>query len=493
MHRFRYLIGTLTLIAAVLGAVWMVRVLRSLDDRPGLPLLVEFRDARGLRAGADVRYRGVTVGTVRSVTIAADGGKAVAALLLDAQGQAQACVNSQFWIVTPRLHGLTGGASGLDTLVRDAYLAFQTPSERGSPLVGASLLAGRERPPASTEPEALEEIEHGDLLMTLLVPENHGLKAGSAVIFRGMQTGDVRAVDLAADGTHVELRLRIARRHRQTVTDRSVFWIARPGVTGALFSGFTVTDAAALLAPYVSYHGEPGKGVLVQDGHRAAAESQRPPVEFAGVPADAVRRAAPLAVTTNDELVLVRVVYAAVERDTFSADDPIHREGTGVLFLDRAGRAIVVTARSLVDGAFTEVDTFGADPEIADEQTKVLLPTGAVLRAGRVWVHGDGKDLAALVLDDVPPNLRGTPAGRLVFTADAPAVAETTLRRVGPDGTTMPAVAGAELTQASTTESLGAALLHSDAVVAIVGRSGGHEEAPAVVPLGLLPVDLRPQ
>ena len=139
MHRIRYLIGSLTLIAALLGAVQIVRILRSLDERPGMPLQLEFRDARGLRAGADVRYRGVTVGTVRSVTIAGDGGKAVASVLLEPAGAAQACVNSSFWIVTPRF-GLTGGATGLDTLVRDSYIAFHTPaatfgiSRRPSPM-----------------------------------------------------------------------------------------------------------------------------------------------------------------------------------------------------------------------------------------------------------------------------------------------------------------------------------------------------------------------
>src|SRR5688572_29245505 len=131
MHRIRYLIGTLTLIAAIAGAVWIVRILQNLDDRPGLPLRIEWRDARGLRAGASVRYRGVTVGTVRSVSIGVDGERAVADVLLDPAGALQACVNSAFWIVTPRFAGLTSGATGLDTLVRDAYVAFQTPAERG--------------------------------------------------------------------------------------------------------------------------------------------------------------------------------------------------------------------------------------------------------------------------------------------------------------------------------------------------------------------------
>ena len=142
MHRLRYLIGTLTLLAAIAGAWWIVRLLRNLDDKPGLLLQIEFREARGLRGGADVRYRGVTVGTVRSVSIATDGSKAVAHVVLQPNGAQHACVNSAFWIVTPRFGGLTDGATGLDTLVRDSYLSFQTPKERGSLLMAGSRLAG---------------------------------------------------------------------------------------------------------------------------------------------------------------------------------------------------------------------------------------------------------------------------------------------------------------------------------------------------------------
>jgi hypothetical protein len=489
MHRLRYLIGSLTLLGAVLGAIWIVRMLRHLDDRPGLPLQVEFREARGLRAGADVRYRGVNVGVVRTVAIAADGSKAVAHLLLDPPGAQHACVNSSFWIVTPRFGGLTDGASGLDTLVRDSYVAFQTPRERGSPLVGGSLLAGKERPAAAGDGEALEEVEHGDLLMTLLVPENHGLRAGSAVIFRGMQTGDVRSVALAASGTHVEVALRIARKHRQTVTDKTSFWVARPYVSGALFTGFTVTDVNSLLTPFVSYYGEPGQGVLVQDGYRAAAEASRPSFEIAPVPRDAMQvpRATPPP-PANEGLVLARITYAAVERDTWSKDDPIQRQGTGVLFLDRSGRTIVVTARSLVDGSYTESDAFGGDPDIDDEQLKVLLGNGTVLRAGRVWVDPTGNDLAALVLEDAPPDMVGTPPAKLVFSGNVDR-ADVMARAAGPDGAALPPIPFA----ASAEQDVhGAAVLAGDRVLGVVGRAGGTG-GPVVVALELLPADLRPQ
>ncbi len=485
MHRVRYLIGSLTLLLAVAGAIWIVRLLHHLDDRPGLPLRVEFREARGLRAGADVRYRGVNVGVVRSIVISPDGSKAVAQLLLDPPGALHACVDSAFWIVTPRFSGLTAGASGLDTLVRDSYVAFLTPPQRGSPLVAGSLIAGRERPPAASEAESLEEIEHGDLLMTLLVPENHGLRAGSAVIFRGMQTGDVRAVALAPSGSHVEVTLRVARRHRHTVTDKTAFWVARPYVSGALFSGFTVTDVSALLTPYVSYYGEPGKGVLVQDGYRAAAEVTRPAFEISPVPAGALRQQPASAKSLPAGVVLVRITYAAVERDTLSADDPIQRQGSGVLFLDRAGRAVVVTARSLVDGAFTEDDGWAGDPEIDDEQIKVLLGDGTVLRAGRVWVDANGADLAALVLEDAPPDLGGTPAAH--FTFDGKAAGGTTLRTAGPDGAVQSQTPPADGAPAPG-EVLGGAVCAGDRVFAIQGRPPSPPAS-----LQLLPDDLRPR
>ena len=485
MHRLRYLVGMLTLALAVAGAIWIVRVLRRLDERPGTTLQVEFLQARGLRAGAAVRYRGVDVGTVRQVSISSDGTKATAQLLLEPTGARHACVDSSFWIVTPRFSGLTDGATGLDTLVRDSYVAFHTPHEHGSLLTAGSLIAGKERPPALADAEGLEELQHGDLLMTLLVPENHGLRPGSAVIFRGMRTGDVRSVALAASGTHVEVNLRIARRHRQTVTDATSFWVARPYVSGALFSGFTVTDVSALLTPYVSYYGEPGKGVLVQDGYRAAAESSRPPIEIAAVPGEALRRPASAPPPPGDDLVLVRITYAAVERDALSADDDIRREGSGVLYLDRAGRSVVVTARSLVDGAHTERDLFGGDPEIDAEQIKVMLPNGTVLRAGRVWVDGGGADLAALVLEDAPPDIVGSPAARLVFAGSVGG--ELAVRAVGPDGVALPP---ADLATA-TASSAGGAVVAGDAVVGVF--AGGAGGPAAVVSLQLLPADLRPQ
>ena len=488
MHRLRYFIGLLTLALAVVSAVWIVRLLRSYDERPGLSLSVEFRNARGLRGGSDVRYRGVTVGTVRSVAISGDGSKAVAQLLIEPTGARHACVNTTFWIVTPRFNGLTGGVTGLDTLVRDSYISFYTPTESGSALSSGSLLAGSERPPTDAEPEVLDDVEHGDLLMTLLVPENHGLVAGSAVIFRGTQTGDVRSVNLAASGTHVEVQLRIARKYRQTVTDAAQFWVARPHISGALLSGFTIDDVSALLKPYLSYYVGPGEGTLVQDGFRAAAELARPDFEVSSVPGRALQQESVTGTVVSDEIMLVRVVYAAIERDTLSRDDQINRSGSGLMFLDRAGRTVVITARSLVDASFTERDFWG-DPEIDNEVLKVHLGDGTVMRAGRVWVDPSGQDLAVLVLEDAQPNLVGTPGARVVFEGETPGPLQ--LRAVGPDGVELPVQTLTDETPISE-DNLGGCAVVGGKVIGIFGRKPGSA-ASAVIALGQLPEDLRPR
>jgi hypothetical protein len=217
--------------------------------------------------------------------------------------------------------------------------------------------------------------------------------------------------------------------------------------------------------------------VLVEDGFRAAAQTTRPPHDVADVPKAALANRTPAARPADDGIALARVVYAAIERDSTSADDPVRFEGSGLFYFDRSGRPVVVTARSLVDGNYTVTDTFGGDPEIADEQIKVRLVDGSVLRAGRVWVDPAGADIAVLVLEDVPRTIAGTPAARLHLAGKlgGETPGDIRLRRMVPDGAT------------SIVETSG------ESAFAIYGRAAKRTDTPAVVSLELLPADLRPQ
>src|SRR5690606_5350065 len=308
MTRLRYLVGLATLVGAALAGWWLIDLLRA-DGHEGLyTLRLEFRDVRGLRAGADVKHRGVPVGSVRRIELREDGERAVVDAVLEPAAARLVRYGSKFWIVTPRFLGLAQGATGLDTLIRDAYVSFLTPPDAGPDLPSGSQVIGTERPPPGAD-VSLAPIERGDLVMTLLVPENHDLVPGSRVMFRGIETGELRDVRLADDGSHVQLELRIRRAYRHTVTDRSMFWVARPRLSGALLTGLALQDAAALLSPFIAYHTEPGAGVPVPDGHRVAAQPERPDIRMNAVPATALVPTPPATRPPEDGIRVVRVFY----------------------------------------------------------------------------------------------------------------------------------------------------------------------------------------
>jgi hypothetical protein len=489
LNRVRYLIGVATLVAVAVGGYLLLDLLHSADRADLYTLRLEFRDVLGLRTGADVRYRGVPVGMVQRIQLRPDGERATVDVAIERDAEKLVRYGSRFWIVSPRFLGLTQGASGLDTLIRDSYLSFATGAEAGPELPSGSQLLGSDRPPPSTE-VATEAIERGDLVMTLLVPENHDLVPGAPVMFLGIQTGEVRAVRLAGGGTHVEVELRVRRAHRQTVTDRSQFWVARPRLSGALLTGLSLQDAAALLSPFIGYHTSPGDGVPVADGHRAAALPERPDVRIGSIPASALTKtdAAAAADPVDDGIHLVRVFYQAVERDFWSPDDEIEREGCGLLLDDGSGRRVVLTTRSSCDGTFFVTDTFGRRPDIDRESIRVALREGQVLQAARAWTATDGTDLALLVLADPSPAVASSDGARLDFAATAADGA--VVRAVDAQVKELPAV---EIGAADLGRYRGGSVVVGQRVVGILGQAGSGDERPTLVPLAQLPAALRPK
>lgn len=492
MSRVRYLVGLATLAVAIGGGYWLVGLLGSSQDSEFHALQLEFRDSRSLKPGADVRHRGVRVGLVRRVALREDGQRAVIDVGLEPSARHLVRYGSRFWIVTPRFLGLTQGASGLDTLIRDSYVSFVSAAESAPELPSGSQLVGLERPPSATD-AILEQVERGDLLMTLLVPESHDLVPGARVLFRGMQTGELRAMVLAGDGTHVRIELRIRRDHRHTVTDKTQFWVARPRLSGAFLTGLALEDAAALLSPFVGYHTEPGPGVPVADGHRAVALAERPEFKVGSVPVAALVGSGDAPPTQADaEVRLVRVFYEAVERDWFSPDDAIARTSTGLLMEDGNGRVVVITTRSACDGNYFTRDTFGAMPDIAKERILVALPEGTVLQAARTWTDAGDWDLAVLGLQDAPPTLRGTRLEQLTFTAEP---GDASVRALDGQGAEQPLapLTASDGAAARINQHRGGAVLAGGKVVGVLGQATGTEERAVVIPLARLPEALRPR
>ena len=491
MDRARYLLGLVTLVFAIAGGVFLWRLLADRDTGDRFHLSLEWKTMRGLSAGADVRYRGVRIGSVRSVRLSEDGTRGVADLQIEPGHETRCCINSKFWIVAPRFSGIAGGASGLDTLIRDAYVAFVTPEPVGPTLPTGSLLAGQERP--FPDDDGIAALSRGDLVMTLLVPESHGLQPGSRLLFRGLQIGDVPSLELVEDGTHVRVGLRIDRAQRRNITDKTRFWIARPRLSGALLSGLEVQDVGALLGSYVACHTEPGQGLPVADGFVALASVERPDLKLGEVPREALEARAPLSrpgpVLESQQL--VQVHYSAVGKTWWSPADPLQRTSPGILYLDKGGRPLVLTARSAIDAAWCERDLFGIRAKFTNEVFRVVMKDGTVLRAGRSWVDPKESDLGLLSVLDPLSGAATTPAQAFGF-AEIPKDAELRQRTMKDSGPMAP-----ELLDRRAPPALegcrGALVLENGIAVGLLGQMGARDGKSAVVPLSALPELLRPR
>ncbi len=496
MNHARYVLGLVTLVLAALAGWYLVGLLDTEAGDRGFQLQVEFLDLRGLKPGADVKYRGVAVGDVRRVDISKDGKRALVTLLIDEDKSGLVYDSSRFWIVTPRFRGLIEGASGLETLVRNAYVTFITPDmEQGQPLKPFMQLVGEEHPYVLEDGLRLPPISHNDLSMRLLLAENHNLQVGAKVLFRGMPVGEVREITLAPGATHVDVLLRIASAHRASVTDKSVFWVARPRVSGAIFSGFSITELSALFSPHIRYWTPERMGQPVENNYKVRGIAEPPNVEVSDVPESALEsKPAPERRSpggSGDGVHLVRVVYNAMERDILSPDDPIYRVGTGILYVDQRGRTLVVTTRSVCDARYDLRETFGGMAEVEEEKVTVTLADGRVLRANRIAVGNEGADLAVLLVNEVPHGSVTTSADRFRFANELP-TEDLELLATGQGGVLQPPTPLA-LDRRQRGTGLGGAVLHAGVVVGILGRKGAEDPTPTVVALKLLPETMRPR
>lgn len=502
MDRMRYLVGVITLMVMAAGGYFLFQQLNNQDSADQFRIEVTFLDARGLKVGADLKYRGIQVGSVQDVSIDDDGGRAIVSLRIQKEREGLIHDNSMFWIVTPRFHGISTGVSGLETLVRDAYMAFSTPKETGSTVASGARLTGVETP----EIVPLPALQRGDLLMRVLLPENHGLVIGAKVMYRGMATGEVRSISLVPTGSHVTVSVRIGAEHRSTVTDTSVFWVAQPqvGLHFSFSNPISVNGLGALLRPHIAYF-TPPLGVPLSDNDVVAALLQRPDIEIPAVPKSALKN--PVLARKSDTqgpLVLVRVIYAAVDVDWLSPNDTLHREGTGVLFLDGNNNPSVLTARSICDASYYHNETFGWK-EITNERIRVQLSDGRALTATRSWVDKDGIDIATLRVEGLP---RDYPTARVsIFSYSKYAPPDNVpgsepktdkIHLCGKTGVRLDPISldlngsGDQPGGFALDEFRGGMVMRGGTIVGLMGQASASEAKATVVSLESVPESLRP-
>lgn len=205
------------LVVSIGLAVW--------NQKPSGPkITIRFEQGYGLRPGNLVQHRGIEVGTVTAVNLAADEKGVAVQVELLAAAKKLARDGSEFWVVRPRVS--LSKVTGLDTVVGARYIEVQPgPLDAGVKFE----FDGLEAPLTLSDSEAVEiqiRFENGD-----------GLAIGDEVRHRGIVVGEVTSVDLNEDLSGVVVRVRLLSSATRLARAGSQFWVERPTVSAVEVRG----------------------------------------------------------------------------------------------------------------------------------------------------------------------------------------------------------------------------------------------------------------
>lgn len=211
------------LIAAIVAG-WLV----FNEVREAGPVIsIQFENGNEIIANqTTIRYRGVRVGTVRSVELTRDAQHVEVRARLDRSAENLARNGSLFWIVHPEVGA--GGLRGLETIVSGPYIEVQ-PGSGGK----QKKFTGAEEPPILETSAGLHIV-----LTTAHLGE---LNVGSPVYYRGIEVGSVEYFILGSDSTTVNVHILIETNFAPLIRTDSQFWNAG-GISAhfGLFSGFSM-------------------------------------------------------------------------------------------------------------------------------------------------------------------------------------------------------------------------------------------------------------
>lgn len=197
-------------IFALLIAGWLF--LQNWKER-GPEIYIHFEDGSSIRAEkTKVRFRGVTIGTVKKIVISDDDKDVIATVLLQSEAQNFAVEGSKFWLVMPKV-GFQG-VSGLETIFEGTYIAA-IPGSAEAPMhydfhgkIGGD------------SDEALEE-SAAYFLETI---NANSLDVGESVSFRGLKIGVVTKLFLPKGAQHVTVQINIHNKFRHLIRTNTAFW-----------------------------------------------------------------------------------------------------------------------------------------------------------------------------------------------------------------------------------------------------------------------------
>ncbi len=166
----------------------------------GIRVKVKLSDFEGLQAGrTPVMYKGIQVGTLKTLKVESDLNSAMAELTLDPLAEDYLVQGTQFWVVKPSIS--LAGITGLEALVKGNYIAVRPGDKGASPQ--REFEARAKAPPLDLKSPGLHLVLFSDNLGSLEV--------GSPILYRQVKVGTVQSYQFSRKhqkrlliGVHIE-------------------------------------------------------------------------------------------------------------------------------------------------------------------------------------------------------------------------------------------------------------------------------------------------
>ncbi len=193
---------------ALLIAGWLVY---SNYQEQGTTVTIDFQSAAGIVAGrTPVRYQGVEVGTVQSLSLSKDLRTIMVKVSIRSELADSLREGTQFWLVTPKAS--LAGISGLDALVGGNYIGMMPGTGKEQSHFTA----------LDTQPKY--RLNTGELMIHLHSSDLGSLSNGSLVYYRKIPVGKVYDYDIESGNNGVTIDVLIDKRFAHLVKDNSHFW-----------------------------------------------------------------------------------------------------------------------------------------------------------------------------------------------------------------------------------------------------------------------------
>lgn len=221
---------------------------RLYDDfdaaQAGIKAVLKLQDFEGVEARTPVMYKGIQVGSVKTVKIDDDLASASLDLAMDPRAEDYLTEGAEFWVVKPSIS--LAGITGLEALVKGNYIALK-PGEKGKPPM-RNFVARAKAPPLDIDAPGLHLVLFADTLGSLEV--------GSPILYRQVKVGTIQSFQFSQDRKRVVLGAHIEPTYANLVNSSTRFWNAS-GVTlkGGISSGIEVKSESlqTLLAGGVTF------------------------------------------------------------------------------------------------------------------------------------------------------------------------------------------------------------------------------------------------